>query len=521
MTGAGMARFDAHGRLIWASPAFADSLGASGDLASGNLKDMPLAVLLNTVVRDGTLTDPEGRSAFDIVRRLSGGAMAVLCRRGGVWVALTLVDDGEGGRLLSVARTDVPETAAAAGRLRALQERQAVLETAFDTMVDAIAGFDRDLRLVLWNRNYFDLSRLPHDAIRVGTRFEDIVRAMAARGDYGPVDVESFTVERVAAARRNQPFHFQFTLWGDTVFDARHLPLPDGGFLRRYVDITDRARAEESVRTAKEQAEEALHDLKQAQAHLIQSEKMASLGALVAGVAHEINTPVGIALTGASLLAERMRDVQRAFDTGRLRKADFADYMETAAEASQIMMLNIERAAQLIQSFKQMAVDQASEERRSFDLRDYIHEVLRSLGVRLKRAAHRVEVDCPDGLVLDGYPGALSQLLTNLVMNSLTHAYEPGEHGCLRIAVRRLDGDGVELVYSDDGRGIPAELHTRVFDPFFTTSRRSGGSGLGLNIVYNIATRSLKGRIALDSAPGQGAVFTVTFPRVVEPESLN
>ncbi|MDQ2102462.1 ATP-binding protein [Azospirillum isscasi] len=293
---------------------------------------------------------------------------------------------------------------------------------------------------------------------------------------------------------------------------------PDGELFRlvgSHTDVSERVHAEERVHAAREEAERTLRDLKEAQAHLIQSEKMAALGSLVAGVAHEINTPIGIALTGASLMAERTRGIRRDFEAGTLRRPDFADFLDTAGEAAQLMLLNIDRAAQLIQSFKQIAVDQASEERRVFDLRDYIDEVLRSLGVRIKRATHGVTVDCPENLIIDGYPGALSQVLTNLVMNSITHGYAPGQHGTLRVTVRAVGADEVELVYADDGRGIPPELHGKVFEPFFTTSRGAGGSGLGLNIVYNIATRKLKGRIALDSAPGRGTAFTLRFPRVV------
>ncbi|MGR0186380.1 ATP-binding protein [Azospirillum aestuarii] len=296
---------------------------------------------------------------------------------------------------------------------------------------------------------------------------------------------------------------------------------PDGELFRivgSHTDVSERVRAEERAHAAREEAERALRDLKEAQAHLIQSEKMAALGSLVAGVAHEINTPIGIALTGASLMAERTRLIRRDFEAGTLRRPDFADFLDMAGEAAHLMLLNIDRAAQLIQSFKQIAVDQASEERRVFDLRDYIDEVLRSLGVRIKRAAHGVDVDCPADLLIDGYPGALSQVLTNLVMNSIIHGYAPGQHGTLRVAVRSVGADEVELVYADDGRGIPPDLHGKVFEPFFTTSRGTGGSGLGLNIVYNIATRKLKGRITLDSAPGCGTTFTLRFPRVAPVE---
>lgn len=282
-----------------------------------------------------------------------------------------------------------------------------------------------------------------------------------------------------------------------------------------HTDMTERIRAEEAERAAKEQAEQALKELKDTQSHLIQSEKMAALGSMVAGVAHEINTPIGNALAGASLLSDRTRNIREVFNAGRLRKPEFADYVETAQEVSQLLLLNIHRAAELIQSFKQMAVDQASGERRVFEMRGYINEVLHSLSARMRRAAHTLEVECPPDLLVDGYPGALSQVLTNFIMNSLTHAYRPGERGRLRIAVSQPVPGEVEVVFADNGRGIPRELHEKVFEPFFTTNRGGGGTGLGLNIVYTIVTRTLRGRITLDSEPGWGTRFTLRFPRVL------
>jgi len=286
-----------------------------------------------------------------------------------------------------------------------------------------------------------------------------------------------------------------------------------------HTDVSESVRAAEAVRSARDEAERALHDLKEAQVHLVQAEKMAALGSLVAGVTHEINTPVGIALTGASLLADKARGLRRLFEDGTLRRGDFADFMDTADEATQLMLLNIERAARLIQSFKRVAVDQASEERRVFELNDYIHEVLRSLGMRIRRAGHAVSVGCPETLILDSYPGAFGQILTNLVMNSIVHGYGPERRGTLRIAVSEA-ADEVTLVYADDGRGIPENLHGQVFEPFFTTSRDSGGSGLGLNIVHTLVTRTLRGQVRLDSRPGEGAVFTLRFPRVAPREVL-
>ena len=175
--------------------------------------------------------------------------------------------------------------------------------------------------------------------------------------------------------------------------------------------------------------------------------------------------------------------------------------------------VNINRAAELIQSFKQVAVDQTSAERRRFDVTDYIREVLRSLGPRLKRTPHDITVEGPDNLEVEGYPGALSQVLTNFVINSISHGYDEGQRGKLNITVTQPSADRVELRYSDDGRGIPASDLGRVFDPFFTTARGLGGSGLGLNIVYNIVSQTLAGTIDVQSEPGRGTTFVVQFPR--------
>lgn len=278
-------------------------------------------------------------------------------------------------------------------------------------------------------------------------------------------------------------------------------------------DITERKSLEADLKSAKEKAEQALRDLQDAQKNLIEAEKMASLGGLVAGVAHEINTPVGITLTTASHLEEKLKVVRRLFDEGKLRKQDFADFLSVGENACQLLLSNSTRAANLIQSFKQVAVDQTSDERRRFELDQYIDEVLLSLGPKLKRTKYRVEVDCPEGLEVDTYPGPLSQVLTNFVMNSVLHGFEGREHGTMRMLVTPPEAGGmVELRYEDDGKGMPADHLRRIFDPFFTTKRGQGGSGLGLNIVYNIVTQTLQGSIRAESEEGQGSAFILRFP---------
>ncbi|OIR02063.1 sensor protein ZraS [mine drainage metagenome] len=288
---------------------------------------------------------------------------------------------------------------------------------------------------------------------------------------------------------------------------------------RRLMRLSDRQQEQlsavnQELQRRRAEAEQALSSLKEAQDSLIQAEKLASLGALVAGVAHEINTPVGIALASSSHLADATAAMGRLFEDGQLRKSDFADYLATAREASALIQGNCERAAQLINSFKQVAADQTSEERRRFRLADYLHEILLSLSPKLRQTRTETEIDCPPGLELDSYPGALSQIVANLVLNALLHGFGEERGGRIRLAARLDAADMVRLTVEDNGAGIADDIRGRIFDPFFTTRRGQGGNGLGLHIVFNIVTGSLKGHIAVESAPGQGTRFLVDFPRI-------
>ncbi|KAA0571835.1 HAMP domain-containing histidine kinase [Azospirillum sp. Sh1] len=270
---------------------------------------------------------------------------------------------------------------------------------------------------------------------------------------------------------------------------------------------------EQAARHAKDRADRALEDLRRTQADLIQAEKMASLGGLVAGVAHEINTPLGNALMGATHLQDRLTAIGRLAGEGNLRRSDFAEFHDTADELARLMVLNLRQAGELVQSFKQVAADQTSGEGRQFLLKPYLEDLATSLSPSWRRAGHSLRVECPEDIEIDGYPGVLAQILTNLVMNSITHAYREGQQGHLLIQVDAPEPDMVDLVYTDDGRGIAQPDIARVFDPFFTTRRGSGSTGLGLHIVYNLVVNRLGGRVAVDSPPGSGVRFTIRFPR--------
>jgi two-component system, NtrC family, sensor kinase len=254
-------------------------------------------------------------------------------------------------------------------------------------------------------------------------------------------------------------------------------------------------------------------ELTRTRAELLETEKMAALGGLVAGVAHEINTPVGISLTSASHLLEATVKLRAALSEGALRKSDFSAYVDLAHASAQLIQRNAERAAQLIQSFKQISVDQTTEERREYDLQTYVNEVMTSLRPALRQRQVGVTVRFAAPIMLDGYPGAMAQVLTNLTMNALIHAFKDEGHAIIEISVQSR-GDEVEMRFSDNGAGIEPKHLGKIFSPFFTTRRGEGGTGLGLNIIYNIMAQQFAGSIAAESVQGEGTCFSMRFPRV-------
>ena len=255
----------------------------------------------------------------------------------------------------------------------------------------------------------------------------------------------------------------------------------------------------------------AMENLKTAQGQLIQSEKLAALGRLVAGVAHELNTPIGNGLMAVTTLESHHRDFTQALAEG-LRRSTLDAFVTNVGTAADIATRNLERAAELIASFKQVAADQTSSQRRTFVLQTVIEEILTAMRPTLRRSGHLVETLVPAGLRFDSFPGPLGQVLTNLIDNAVRHGFDGHEGGTIRISAARLDDGQVELRVADNGRGIAAEHLPRVFDPFFTTRLGQGGSGLGLNIVHNIVVSVLGGSVAAESTPGAGTCFILTLP---------
>lgn len=258
--------------------------------------------------------------------------------------------------------------------------------------------------------------------------------------------------------------------------------------------------------------EVSLENLKQAQNKLIESEKMASLGGLVAGVAHEVNTPLGVGLTGMSHFINTTNEIKDKYKKEEMSQKDFERYITDSLELANLIYSNLQRTASLIRSFKKVSVDQTSDERRIFNVKSYLEETLLSLKNILKKTQIKVEISGDDNLDIDSYPGVFAQIITNLIMNSTIHAFCEKKIGKISIECKEKDGH-IFIIYKDNGKGIKKENLSKIFEPFFTTKRNKGGTGLGLNIVYNLVTSKLLGRIVCNSEENNGVEFIIEFKK--------
>lgn len=277
-------------------------------------------------------------------------------------------------------------------------------------------------------------------------------------------------------------------------------------------EIEQRRQTELNLLARQRELQETIDTLNQAQDRLVQSEKMAALGGLVAGITHEVNTPVGIGVTATSFLAERLHQLDQAFREKTLTPKMLEAFLAEADQSTELLQSNLQRASELIASFKQIAVDQASEAIRTINLCEYLHEIIRSLQPHFKKTQHQIEINCADNIILDCPAGAISQIFTNLLMNSLIHGFENMTQGQIRITVID-DADNIEIRYSDNGKGLTAEQLDKLFHPFFTTKRDQGGSGLGTHIAYNLVRQTLGGSIEASSEPGAGLHYHICFPK--------
>ncbi|CBS86751.1 PAS-domain containing protein [Azospirillum lipoferum] len=592
-------------------------------LPRGFMPGADYAQLIQFLARNGEYGpgDPEAIAARHLERALRADPPSYEHRRPDGRVLEVRTRRTTGGGFVRT-YTDVTE------RRRAeddLSTQRHLLRLTLENMGQGIILLDRDLRYIAWNGLALDILGVSEEVMRGRPRLQDVMRHQiasrllempAGSPDFGDdLDAKTaYLMERIG--RPDREFVYARPQGDGRFVEVRVVPLPDGGQVRTFTDITDRVIADEAVRqsreiltgvidaipalidvkdrdgtvrltnrfyretygpaevpppgpladraaaldrlvvesgqgvpfhedrgpdgdgamrdwlttkmpltdedgdvthivtvaldiTARKRAEAELRD---AQASLIQAEKLASLAQLVAGVAHEVNTPIGVTLTAISHLGEEVGRIRTLFEENRIRRSDFQEFLDVAWESTRMILSNVERATGLIQSFKQVASDQASGERRPFDLAAYVDEVLLSLRPRLRRTRVTVELDIAAGLIVDGYPGAFAQVLSNLIINALVHAYDEGEAGRILLSAREQPAGWIEMHYADDGKGIPTDIRPRIFEPFFTTKRGMGASGLGLSICANIMTGTMRGSIALEDGEGSGTRFLLRFP---------
>ncbi|OKO82336.1 PAS domain S-box protein [Bradyrhizobium sp. NAS96.2] len=498
------------GTLLNANPALARMMGYAtpqdlingiGDIASTVYVD-PAAreQYQQLMARDGTVRDYEYqvRSRDGTVLWLSDSATVVRN------------DEGEVIRYEGTVR-DITDQKRAED---AIAEGRRMLQMVIDTVPAVINVKERNLRYVLMNRYMAGIFGVePQDAIG-RTTAELMQRYGAAKTDEND--------KRVLSVRRELGFYEEE--YKDAAGNMRQwlvnkLPILDAqGDIENIVtvalDIGERKRSEQEMRKARDSAEAALRNLRETQNSLIEAEKLAALGRLVAGVAHEVNNPVGISLTVASALERKTANFEAQVERGDLRRSSLNDFLNTARDASSQLVANLNRAAELIQSFKQVAADRNYSDQRTFDLGDLTEQVVMSLRPGLRKHNLTLNVDCEPNLMMNSYPGPYGQVLTNLFLNAVAHAFPDGKAGEVEIQVHASGNDYVEVIFADNGCGMSLDVRRRAFDPFFTTRRDQGGTGLGLHIVYSIVTTRLGGRLSLESAPGNGTRIQMILPRV-------
>lgn len=280
-------------------------------------------------------------------------------------------------------------------------------------------------------------------------------------------------------------------------------------------EIETRRETEKELVEKTNQLENTIENLSLAHGKLVESEKLAALGGLVAGITHDVNTPIGVGVTATSFLADRLDVISKKFEDKSLSATDMKNFVSESKQSIDLLNNNLSRASELIASFKQIAVDQASEAVRTINIKHYLNEVITSLKPKLKKSKHQIVIDCPEDLEMRVPAGAVSQIFTNFLINSVIHGFDGVEEGRIDIQVK-LDGDMVDIVYKDDGNGVSDQELAMIFDPFYTTKRESGGSGLGTNIAYNLVKQTLEGEIEASSTVGEGLTYHLRIPKSLE-----
>jgi PAS domain S-box-containing protein len=399
--------------------------------------------------------------------------------------------------------------------------QQPALQQIYDTAPIGLACLSPDCRYLQINQHLTEICGISV-ADHIGRSVRDCVPALADAVEQIVRSImetgEPVTGIEVAGQRPDQTAERSWITYWHPLRD------PDGDIVAINVaaeEITARKRHEQEVRSAKEAAETALRNLRETQQSLIEAEKLAALGRLVAGVAHEINNPVGVSLTVASSLEWKRKVFAEKIAAGDLKQSSLNEFIEDTREACSQLVASLNRAAELIQAFKQVAADRSQSDQRIFDLGDLTRQVLMGLRAGSRKRNLKLNVECQSDLTMNSYPGPYGQVLTNLFLNSVMHAFLDGEEGRVEIKVRAFGEDEVEILFSDDGCGMSYGVKIQAFNPFFTTLRAEGCTGLGLHVVHNIVTNRLGGRISLDSEPGEGTKIRLIVPRVAPAERVD
>lgn len=406
---------------------------------------------------------------------------------------------------------------------KALAESHTLNQQIIQSALQGVVVYGQDMRHQVWN---------PFMEQLTGLLATDVLGRQAA--EILPFLVETGVVERIERAlvgHSSTTLDFPFTIasTGKSGWVMSSIaPLHDAagniiGAMAMVSDITARKQAENHIRELNEtlesrvaertaQLEEALQSLQHSQAELARSAAQATLSTLVASVSHEIGTPLGNSLMAATTCLELAKGFQAKIESGQVKRSDMHAFLHEICEGSTLIEVNLHRAAELMRNFKQVAADQASEQRRSFDLAAAVQEVLATLRPSLKRHPHKILVSIPEGIRMDSFPGALGQVLINLINNAYLHAFEGRSDGCVQLEARAEEGM-VYLSVADNGCGMPQDVVEQLFQPFFSTKIGRGGTGLGMTIVKTLVEKNLKGSFRVESSPGAGTVFHVHIPQ--------
>lgn len=410
-----------------------------------------------------------------------------------------------------------------------LARKAALLESVISNVNQGISYFNADLVIELCNAKFGELLQMPPELCQPGVSFVKLAYFNAERGEYGPGDVEELVRSRIETALQFKPHRFERTRPADgTTLEIMGQPTPEGGMVTTYLDVTERKKSEERIRELNAELEQrvaertaqldaAVQTLHRSQEELARNAAKATLATLVASVTHELSTPLGNSLISASTCADLARRFQSQVDSGQLKRSDLTAFLKEVREGSDLIERNLYRAVELMKNFRQVAADQASEQRRPFVLAAMVQEVMDTLSPSLRRQPHTVEVDIPESIHMDSYPGALGQVLINLINNAYLHAFEGRINGCLRIEARASEG-WVHICAQDNGVGMPPESLTQLFRPFFSTKIGRGGTGLGMTIVENLVKETLGGSLSVETSLGSGTRFLVRVPLVAPSE---